>query len=46
MVLTRLECLRFFNLFDSLTVYANDCFNVVDCAELFEGGVRGMDEMA
>ena len=46
MLLSRLQCRRFFNMFDPLTTYANKRLDVVDEAELFAGGVRGIDEQA
>ena len=46
MVLSRLQCKRFFTLFDALTVYANERLNVVGKAELCSGGARGINERA
>lgn len=46
MVLTRLQGLRFFKLFDPLTVYGNACLDIVDEEELLDGSVRGISEEA
>ena len=46
MILSRLQCRRFFALFDALTVYANGWLDVVEEAELMAGGPRGIDEQA
>lgn len=46
MVLSRLQCRRFFTLFDALTVYANERLHVVGEAELSAGGVRGINDQA
>lgn len=46
MVLSRLQCRRFFTLFDALTVYANERLDVVGEAELRADGGRGINDQA
>ena len=46
MILPRIISRRFFNLFDVLTIYANDVLDVVDRDELLDGSARGVDEGA
>ena len=46
MLLSRLQCRRFFTLFDALTAYANSRLGVVDADELFPGGTKGKNDRA
>ena len=46
MILSRLQCRRFFAMFDALTEYANERLDVVDADELHTDDARGMDEAA
>ena len=46
MKLSRLQCHRFFSLFDPLTIYANAHLDVVEAHELVVNTARGIDELA
>ena len=46
MKLSRLQCHRFFSLFDPLTIYANAHLDVVEAHELVVSTARGIDELA
>ena len=46
MILSRLQCRRFFTLFDALTLYANERLDVVGEAELRADSARGIDDQA